>query len=68
MADPCCLTCALQRVTLSNSSGEQSIDLQRAREVLDLDREVSNCDATAIRDELQKVRMSFSDATCVRRD
>ena len=59
--DACCNRCTLREVTV----GTATIDLQRARDVLDLDAEVSNCDATAIRDVFQNVRMSFSDATCV---
>lgn len=62
--DACCNTCTLTEVNI----GMQTIDLQRAREVLDLDATVSTCDASAIRDVLQNVRISFSDATCVRHD
>lgn len=62
-SDDACNTCFLREVTIDGAP----VELQRARDVLDLDGEVNERDASAIRDVVRNVRMSFSDATCLSR-
>ena len=64
-AQACCNTCSLRDALVVNDRGSRSTESGRARNILDLDSTLFDCEADAVRGVLAGVAMAFDPMACV---
>lgn len=61
----CCNTCSLRDALVVNERGSRSTEPGRARDVLELDSTMLDCEMNAVRGVLDGVTMAFDPVACV---